>query len=103
VVRNPESAGQAGSDGVSLEVRPGELFGLLGPNGAGKTTLIKILPTLLAPSSGKAWVEGLDVVADAKKLRPLINMVSGGESSGYGGKIDPNKYDLSLRLIRTNK
>ena len=36
-------------DGVTLEVRPGELFGLLGPNGAGKTTLIKILTTLLAP------------------------------------------------------
>jgi ABC-2 type transport system ATP-binding protein len=71
-------------DGVDLEVKPGELFGLLGPNGAGKTTLIKILTTLLAPSSGRAWVNGLDVVAEAKKLRPIINMVSGGESSGYG-------------------
>jgi ABC-2 type transport system ATP-binding protein len=71
-------------DRVSLEVRPGELFGLLGPNGAGKTTLIKILTTLLAPSSGTARVDGLDVVAQADAVRPRINMVSGGESSGYG-------------------
>ena len=71
-------------DGVTLEVRPGELFGLLGPNGAGKTTLIKILTTLLAPSAGSAWVDGLDVVSEAAAIRPRINMVSGGESSGYG-------------------
>jgi ABC-2 type transport system ATP-binding protein len=70
--------------GVDLEVRPGELFGLLGPNGAGKTTLIKILTTLLAPSAGRAWVDGKDVVTETDALRPLINMVSGGESSGYG-------------------
>src|ERR671912_385924 len=66
-------------DHVNLEVRPGELFGLLGPNGAGKTTLIKILTTLLAPTSGKAWVDGLDVVREADRIRPRINMVSGGE------------------------
>ena len=70
--------------GVDLEVRQGELFGLLGPNGAGKTTLIKILTTLLAPSAGRAWVDGVDVVADPYTIRPRINMVSGGESSGYG-------------------
>ena len=69
---------------VNLEVQPGELFGLLGPNGAGKTTLIKILTTLLAPTTGRAWVSGFDVVTDPDKVRPRINMVSGGESSGYG-------------------
>ncbi len=71
-------------DGVSIQIRPGELFGLLGPNGAGKTTLIKILTTLLAPTSGSAQVDGLDVATQANRIRPVINMVSGGESSGYG-------------------
>ncbi len=69
---------------VNLQVKQGELFGLLGPNGAGKTTLIKILTTLLAPSSGRACVSGFDVAKAPGKVRPLINMVSGGESSGYG-------------------
>jgi ABC-2 type transport system ATP-binding protein len=69
---------------VNIEVQPGELFGLLGPNGAGKTTLIKILTTLLAPSKGKAWVDGLDVEQEPAKIRSRINMVSGGETSGYG-------------------
>ncbi|MDP8224475.1 MAG: ABC transporter ATP-binding protein [Candidatus Lernaella stagnicola] len=71
-------------DKVNLQVAPGEVFGLLGPNGAGKTTLIKILVTLLYPSAGQAFVAGHDVVKDADAVRPLINMVSGGETSGYG-------------------
>jgi len=70
--------------GVDLTVERGELFGLLGPNGAGKTTLIKILTTLLAPTSGWARVAGADVHAAPESVRPRINMVSGGESSGYG-------------------
>ncbi|OGN89003.1 MAG: ABC transporter [Chloroflexi bacterium RBG_13_48_10] len=69
---------------INLEIRPGELFGLLGPNGAGKTTLIKILTTLLAPSTGHAWVAGYDVANEPDRVRPRINMVTGGETSGYG-------------------
>jgi ABC-2 type transport system ATP-binding protein len=71
-------------EGVNLTVERGELFGLLGPNGAGKTTLIKILTTLLSPTSGWARVAGADVNAAPESVRPRINMVSGGESSGYG-------------------
>ena len=69
---------------INIDVPPGEVFGLLGPNGAGKTTLIKILTTLLAPTSGKAWVSGYDVSQNPVKVRERINMVSGGETSGYG-------------------
>lgn len=69
---------------INLEVPKGEFFGLLGPNGAGKTTLIKILVTLLTPTTGHAYVAGFDVAKDSQKVRPRINMVSGGESSGYG-------------------
>jgi len=71
-------------DGANLTIKEGELFGLLGPNGAGKTTIIKILATLLFPTSGEAKVLGYDVMKDAYKIRKNINMVSGGETSGYG-------------------
>jgi len=69
---------------VNIQVPRGELFGLLGPNGAGKTTLIKVLTTLLAPTSGRAFVSGFDVTIAPHEIRSRINMVSGGESSGYG-------------------
>ena len=71
-------------DSVDLSIDTGELFGLLGPNGAGKTTLLKILSTLLLPTSGKARVLGFDVEKDFQEVRRRINMVSGGEISGYG-------------------
>ena len=70
--------------GVDVRIERGEIFGLLGPNGAGKTTFIKILTTLLFPTSGRARVVGYDVVDDAHEVRRRISLVSGGESSGYG-------------------
>ncbi|GAA2319866.1 daunorubicin resistance protein DrrA family ABC transporter ATP-binding protein [Glycomyces scopariae] len=70
-------------DAFDLTVAPGEVHGLLGPNGAGKTTLCKILSTILLPTSGTARVQGLDVVADAKRVRPLLGIVFGGERGLY--------------------
>jgi ABC-2 type transport system ATP-binding protein len=69
--------------GVSFSVEPGELFGLLGPNGAGKTTTIKMLITLLIPTSGTAEVLGFDVVKDAQRVRERIGYVFGGDRGLY--------------------
>ncbi len=82
--RQSEAVTIAALDGITLDVPRGELFGLLGPNGAGKTTLIKVLATLLLPTSGTARVAGIDVVTHAQQVRERISMVSGGEHSGYG-------------------
>ncbi len=71
-------------DNVNITIKKNEIFGLLGPNGSGKSTLIKILSTLLLPSSGEAYVFGYDVKKDYAKIRKLINIVSGDERPGYG-------------------
>jgi ABC-2 type transport system ATP-binding protein len=68
---------------VSIQIRKGELFGLLGPNGAGKTTLIKILCTLVLPTSGRAFVNGLDVTKNGKKIKGAIGYVVSDERSFY--------------------
>jgi ABC-2 type transport system ATP-binding protein len=60
--------------GVDLAVPEGTVLGVLGPNGAGKTTAVRILTTLLHPDAGRATVAGLDVVAEAAKVRPIIGL-----------------------------
>ena len=62
-------------DNLNIEVESGEIFGLLGPNGAGKTTTISMLCTILKPTSGKATVNGFDIVKEANKVRKSIGIV----------------------------
>ena len=59
-------------DNLNLSVPEGQIFGYIGPNGAGKTTTLKILATLLTPTRGRAFVAGLEVGKDSRKIRPLI-------------------------------
>lgn len=70
-------------DGISLTIERGEIFGLLGPNGAGKTTTVRILSTLLTPTSGRVMIDGLDVVRDAARVRRRIGVAFGGERGLY--------------------
>ena len=61
-------------DNLNLEIKTGELFSLLGANGAGKTTTIKMLSTLILPTSGEVEINNLDLVKDSSKIKEIINI-----------------------------
>ena len=63
-------------NGISFEVKPGEVFGLLGPNGAGKTTCLRILSTVLRPTSGRTIISGYDVAKYPAQVRSRIGFMS---------------------------
>ena len=94
-------------DGVSFECRPGEVLGLLGPNGAGKTTTLRILATILQPTSGSASVAGCDVASDPDGVRRHLGYVSaatgiyerltGRETLMYYGRLHGMSEDALIR------
>ncbi len=81
--KKPEQALFTAVGGVSLQIHKGEIFGLLGPNGAGKTTTIRMLCTLLEPSSGTAWVNGYDIRKQSNQVRQSLGTVLAGDRSIY--------------------
>ncbi|MHC1582035.1 MAG: ATP-binding cassette domain-containing protein [Candidatus Syntropharchaeia archaeon] len=97
-------------DGIDLEIERGELFGLLGPNGAGKTTLIKMLSTLLRPTSGSARVWGYDVSKEQNEVRMCIgivfqdpsvdNKLTGRENLDFHARMYGMKKELREERIR---
>ncbi|HUO41411.1 MAG TPA: ATP-binding cassette domain-containing protein [Methylomirabilota bacterium] len=90
-------------DALTISVPKGEMFGLVGPNGAGKTTVIKMLTTLLPPTSGTAAVGGYDIVHKAREVRRVIGYVpqllsADGALSGYENLLVFAKlYDIPRR------
>jgi ABC-2 type transport system ATP-binding protein len=74
---------QLAVDSVSFSVGEGEIFGLIGANGAGKTTLIRMLSTMVLPTSGRAIVGGYDVARDECAVRDIVGVVSSNERSFY--------------------
>lgn len=70
-------------NGISFEVQKGEIFGLLGENGAGKTTTLRMLATMLKPTSGTAYISGFDINSSPEKVRESIGILFGGETGLY--------------------
>jgi ABC-2 type transport system ATP-binding protein len=93
-------------DEVSFSVAPGETYGMLGPNGAGKTTLIRMLTTLLPPTSGRARIEGRDVVREKSAVRRAIGTVSQAQTTDENLTVRENlavqgkMYGLFGRTLR---
>ena len=75
LVKRYKSSDRNAVDGISFDVGAGEFFALLGPNGAGKTTTISILTTTLAPTGGRATIDGRDIVSDASAVRKIVGII----------------------------
>jgi ABC-2 type transport system ATP-binding protein len=76
--------------GVNLDVQAGEIVALLGPNGAGKTTSVRMLASILKPTSGRAWVDGYDTVQEAVRVRHLVGVLT--EMPGLYGRMKAREY-----------
>src|SRR5579871_5738955 len=108
---DPKRGTRKAVDQVSFDVRAGEVFGLLGPNGAGKTTTLRLVSTLLKPTSGTAIINGFDLNRDPAKVREQIGVLSGDmglyprltprEILEFFGKL--NGMDEARRKQRTNE
>lgn len=88
-------------DKISFHVEKGELFGLLGPNGAGKTTTVKMLSTLLLPTSGSISIFGRDILQNTKEIRKHIGFTFGGARGLYGrlSAVDNLRYFAELYAL----
>ena len=68
---------------ISLKIEPGKIVGLLGINGAGKTTTIKMIAGLIEPTSGTIMIDNINVIKEDKKIKSIINLITGGERNIY--------------------
>src|SRR3954462_15840926 len=81
-------------DGLDLEIHEGEIYGFLGPNGAGKTTTVRVLCTLLAPTTGTAVVAGYDVAKHPEQVRLRIGVAL------QDGALDPKQTGVELLRLQ---
>ncbi len=105
--------GKPAVDGISFEVRKGEIFGILGPNGAGKTTTLEMIETMREIDSGKITIDGIDVATDPDKVKQIIGVQPQSPAfqdkqklfevielfaAAYGERVDPYEYLKDVQL-----
>src|SRR3712207_9438596 len=93
--------------GVDIDVAPGELVAFLGPNGAGKSTTLRMLTTLLPPTSGRAWVAGASITDEPALVRSRIGYIGQGDGAGHSldrkSVVQGKSGDLGGRRILKKK